>query len=125
MQYGEENISERAMKLFIESRYKYNISFYKRLVEVLDNDEVDQDKFILIRYHDIKNDLSGVISRFKEFTELSISSELENSILEADKQQATYRREHTNLPLESFGLTEEQIKTDFSFYFEKFGSDEI
>ncbi len=121
MQYGLKNIPKAQLKQFLKNRYKYNIEFYKRFVELMDGNEISKSQFIVITYASIKNDLKGSVEQVKRFTGIEFSSELDNKIKEQDKKQFSYKRKHKNLSLEAFNLTEEKIKSDFNFFFEKYG----
>lgn len=121
--YDLNKISDDKKKQFIKTRYNYNILFYKRLIEIVKGNEIPKDQLMVVSYDSIKNDLSGMVKEVKRFTEIEFSSELENRIRQVDKKQSSYKRKHSNLDLEAFDLTEDQIKSDFDFFFEFFGQE--
>ena len=119
--YDLNKISDDKKKQFFKTRYNYNILFYKRLIEIIKGNEIPKDQLMVISYDSIKENLRGAVNQVKRFTKIEFSSELENKIREADKKQSSYKRKHFNLDLEAFDLTEDQIKSDFDFFFEFFG----
>ena len=119
--YGLRNIPNDKLEQFFKNRYQYNILFYKRLAELMDGKEISKNQFIVIPYDSIKTDLKGSVEKVKSFTSIRFSSELDNRIKEQDKKQFSYKRKHKNLSLEAFNLTKEKIKSDFNFFFEKYG----
>lgn len=119
--YGLRNIPNDKLEQFFNNRYQYNILFYKRLVDLMDNNEILENNLLEITYDSIKNDLWHVIQQFKSLTGLQFSTEFENRLKKQGERQASYKRNHKNLPLEAFNLTEEKIKFDFNFFFEKYG----
>jgi hypothetical protein len=120
--YGLENIPPAKLERFLANRYKYNLLFYKEFINILSNNGViPKDQFLEITYDSIKNDLLGVVQRVRRFTNLEFSPELENRLKEQHKKQSSYRRKHENLSLEAFNLTEDKIKSDFDFYFKRYG----
>lgn len=120
--FGLENIPEDRLEQFYKNRYQYNIAFYKQLVDILDNNKIPGDKYIEIAYDSIRNDLWGAVRRVKDFTKIEFSPALDDILKERDKKQSAYKRKHKNLTLEELNLSEEQIKSDFAFFFERYGS---
>jgi hypothetical protein len=120
LQYGLDRIPEDKKKQFFENRYKYNIIFYKRLIELIDNNEIPKDQLAVITYDSIKNNLKETVQQVKQFADIEFSAELESSIREQDTKQSSYKRKHINLPLEAFNLSEDKIRTDFDFFFERY-----
>ncbi len=118
--YGPGKISDKHKKQFIMNRYKYNIQFYKRMLEIMDGGTVPADQLKVITYDAIKRDLKGTVKEVKAFTDIDFSSGLENKIVQQDQNQSSYRRKHVNLQLEEFGLTEDRIRADFDFFLERF-----
>jgi hypothetical protein len=69
----------------------------------------------------LKNDLEGAIKAIVEFTGIELSKELNSKIQEEVETQKSYRRKHSNLTFEDFGLSKERIANDLSFVFDKYG----
>jgi len=118
--YDLNKISDDHKKQFFKNRYQYNILFYQRLLEIINGNEIPKDQMMVMTYDSIKNDLNGSVQQVKRFTEIKFSPELENKIREVDKKQSSYKRKHLNLDLEAFDLTEDQIKSDFDFFFKNY-----
>jgi hypothetical protein len=121
--YGLKNIPAERYELYFKHRYQYNRLSYRRLVDILEGGSLPGERFRVVTYKSIQEDLWGTVQGLMAFLEIEISPELEGRIRSQHVRQADYRRPHTNLPLEAFGLSEEKIRQDFDFYFEKYEND--
>jgi hypothetical protein len=122
--FGHACLSDAHVEQYFEHRYRYNIAFYEQFEQLIQNQEVPRDRILEIRYESLKEELGHVLDRIQEFTGIEYSPELKQRLREQEKKQPSYRREHTNLPLSAFGLTEEQVRSDFDFVFKRYGFDE-
>jgi hypothetical protein len=119
--FGLDNIPEPNLKQYVDHRYKYNLQFYKYVETMIRNNEIPKNQLLEISYNSMKTDLRGVIDEIKRFTGLQFSDKLEKVIDNQHERQSSYKRQHQNLPLEAFGLTEEKIRSDFDFVFKRYG----
>ena len=119
--FGLENIEKEFLTNFFENRYRYNVLFYQRLVELLEIGEIPTEQVLVITYEEIRQDLLGVVEKIREFGELQFKHELKKKINNLAARQGAYQRSHTNLPLEAFGLTEEKVRSDCSSFFDLVG----
>ena len=119
--FGLNNIPGAKLQQYFEHRYQYNILFYKHFDYLMNNNEIPKNQILEITYNAIKNDLWNVIQRIKSFTNLDLSPELTDILKKQVKEQSSYKREHENLPLEAFNLTEDRIRSDFDFVFKRYG----
>lgn len=119
--FGLENIPPDNLQQYYRHRYHYNLLFYKHYDELRKNNAIPEDRILEITYDSIKHDLWNVLQQIRSFANLRFRPELENILKKQDKEQASYERKHANLPLEAFNLTEEKIKSDFDFYFKRYG----
>lgn len=122
MTFGLENIPQKHLDRFYQSRYQYNVLFYQDLVKVIHGNEIPTDQFMAVRYEEIQNDLLGVVEKVQKFGNLDFNPELEEKIQRLSEKQSEYKAPHKNLPLEAFGLSEEKIQEDFASYFKHFGN---
>lgn len=120
-QFGLDNIPNDKLQQYFNHRYHYNILFYKYFDDLMKNNEIPKDQILELTYNSIRNDLIGVIQKVKRFTNLQFSPELEKRIKRQIEKQSSYKRKHENLPVEAFNLTEERIKADFDFVFQRYG----
>lgn len=119
--FGLDNIPGDRLQLYYKHRYQYNLLFYKHFNELMNNNAIPKEQLLEISYNSIKNDLWNVLQQIKSFANLQFRPELENILKKQDKEQASYKRKHENLPLEDFGLTEKKIRSDFDFVFKRYG----
>ena len=122
MTFGLENIPQKHLDRFYQSRYQYNVLFYQELVNVIHGNKIPKDQFMAVRYEEIQNDLLGVVEKVQKFGNLDFNPELEEKIQRLSEKQSAYKAPHKNLPLEAFGLSEEKIQEDFVSYFKCFGN---
>jgi hypothetical protein len=120
--FGLENIPPDNLQQYYRHRYHYNLLFYKHYDELRKNNVIPEDRILEITYDSIKHDLWNVLQQIRSFANLRFRPELEDMLRKQDKEQASYERKHENLPLEAFNLTEEKIRSDFDFFFKRYGS---
>lgn len=118
--FGLDNIPAARLQQYRKHRYENNILYYKHVDKLLRNNEVPRGQMIQITYDSIRNELGKVLDRIKDFTGLEFSPELEERLREQVKRQSSYKRKHENLPLEAFSLTEEKVRADFDFVFQRY-----
>ena len=123
--FGLENIPDDALQLYYKHRYQNNLLFYRHFEEIMDNKIIPEDQLLEISYNSIKNDLWNVVQGIKNFANLQYRPELEDMLKKQDEEQSSYERKHENLPLETFNLTEEKIRTDFDFFFKRYGYNDL
>jgi len=114
-----DNIGEERLKQYFEHRYQNNLLFYRHYENLMNNNEMPSDKIMEITYPSIRNDLAGVLQQVKDFAGLQFSPELEKKLKDQAENQSSYKRPHKNLPLETFNLTEEKIRSDFGFVYKR------
>ena len=119
--FGLENIPANNLQQYYRHRYHYNLLFYKHYDELRKNNVIPEDRILEITYDSIKHDLWNVMQQIRSFANLRFHPELEDMLRKQDKEQASYERKHENLPLEAFNLTEEKIRSDFDFFFKRYG----
>jgi hypothetical protein len=119
--WGLERIPQPLLQRYYDRRYAHNVAFYRYLEDVIEREIVPSGQLLVISYRDLLERLSEVMQRIINFSNLSVSNELQQKIDEQSAGQANYKRPHKNLALEEYGLTRERILSDLDFVFEKYG----
>ena len=117
--FDMQRVPQERLQRYYQRRYQHNLAFYQYMHELIEQKVLPPDRFMLLNYADLLQDLTGVVQRVVEFAGLQLSPELQELIEAQSKQQTSYRREHENLDLDEFGLTQARISKDFHFALNK------
>jgi len=118
--WGLDKIGNEAMQRYYNRRYRYNVIYYKYLENILQQPEI-KDKVMQIHYSQLLENFEATMQKTIEFMNIDISEALKSEIKVQAEKQKNYQRKHKVYELEMFGLSEEKIKKDLAFMFEKIG----
>lgn len=82
---------------------------------------IGEDRFIDIHHHDLNNDAIGTLERIYAFLDLDLRQDMRDAVtgwIAVNRSGA--HGEHRYTP-EQFGLSADQIRSDYSAYIERFG----
>jgi len=116
--WGLDKIGDEAMQRYYNRRYRYNVTYYKYLENILQQPELE-DRFLQIHYPQLLENFEATMQKAIEFMGVDVSDALKKEIETQAEKQKTYKRKHKVYELSLFGLTEEKIKKDLDFMFEK------
>ena len=119
--WGLDRIPAATLKGYYERRYRHDVEFYQYLENVIQSGAVPADRFLVVRYDDLRNNLGETVRQVVRFTGLQVSAEFESRIQQQSQEQKSFQRKHQNLQLEEFGLSKERIVEDLAFVFDKYG----
>jgi hypothetical protein len=74
-----------------------------------------------VRYPDLVHDLYKALMKIVDFTGLQVDDRLKARWRQQADAQAAYQAVHKNVPLSEFGLTEDRVRKDLDFVFERYG----
>lgn len=117
--WGLDKIGEKAMNRYFDRRYRYNVAYYKYIEKVKSESEMLRGMIHEVHYKDFLENFENVIVDLKKFIDIPISDELNRVFEEQAIKQKSYKRKHKNLDLEKINLTEERIREDLAFMFDK------
>lgn len=107
------------IRRFFEYRYQASIDLYRYFYDIWKNREIDRDRILIIPYDLLQNDLMNTFNTIVAFAGIEPSVELKSAVGRQAEKQSQYKRKHTVKKLEEFGIDEDRIKVDFSFYLKK------
>jgi len=116
--WGLEKIGETAMQRYYNRRYRYNVTYYKYLENMLQQANL-KERVLQIHYPQLLENFEATMQKAINFMQVDISKTLQNEIETQAEKQKTYQRKHKVYELEMFGLSEAKIKADLDFMFEK------
>jgi len=119
--WGLDKIGDEAMQRYYNRRYRYNVTYYKYLENMLKQAQI-KDRVLQIHYPQLLESFEATMKEATEFMNIEISDTLKIEIKAQAEKQKTYKRKHKVYELSKFGLSEEKIKTDLDFMFEKIGT---
>jgi hypothetical protein len=120
-QFGLENIPPESLRQYFEHRYNYNVLFYRQMDEILKGNVIPKDQLLELTYDSIYKDFGATMRRIEDFVGFKFSADLVEKLRDREKKQTKFKRKHENLPIEAFGYSEENIRTDLAFVFDRYG----
>ncbi len=119
--WGPARIPRGRLEHFYQRRYKHDVAFDRYREDLIARGDLPSAQFMVLPYDELRENLASAIGKVADFAGLRLSGELQRKITEQSGQQTTYQRKHTNLHFEEFGLTEERVREDLAFVFDKYG----
>ncbi len=119
--WGLERIPRDRLQRYYERRYRHNVAFYRYLEDLIEKGDLPAARVMVLPYDALRENLTEAIDKVVDFAGLRPSDELQQKIAEQGREQKLYQRKHKNLHLEEFGLTEERVREDLAFVFDKYG----
>ncbi len=121
--WGIKNIPSDKLNLWLERKYRYDIDLYKYFYNLRKNKEISENNVMILRYNELCTDLYGSFEKIVNHTEINSSNQLRQVFRHQAQLQKSYKRKHSVMKLEEFGLTKEKIAKDFSFAFDEYNFD--
>ena len=81
---------------------------------------IGADRFLDVQHRDLVEDPRGTIRRVYEWLGLELTGEVERQILDWQRSNAMGAHGTHRYTAEQFGLSEEQIRSDYAFYIDYF-----
>lgn len=119
-QWGIENIPTAKLMRYYQRRYRYNVDLYRYFFQCQKEQEIPADQVMVVRYDSLHSDLYGTFEKLVKFTGISCSENLRHAVLKQSQSQRDYKRTHTVMDVEEFGITQAQITEDLSFVFKEY-----
>jgi omega-hydroxy-beta-dihydromenaquinone-9 sulfotransferase len=119
--WGEVSIPRDVMERYYRRRYASSVAYYRYVEDLMDSGALPPTQFMAVSYDELRRNLVTTVDRIASFAGLQLSPELRERIAKQEREQKTYQRRHANLGLEEFGLTEERVRADFAYVFDKYG----
>ncbi len=122
--FGEGAIPESTMKKYMERRYRHNVELYRYFYDLRNKGVLSDGQVLEVNYADLFDNLKEVLREIVAFTGIEVSSELQAKFEEQYEKQKSFKRKHKNMSIRDFGLSEDGIRADLDFIFERYRFDE-
>lgn len=109
-----KSLPDEKKSFYYNNLYRSSIVYYRSIQSWTNN---NPDRIHTIKYHNLKSDFSDTIRQLFQFCEIDLTTELQKSISDQANRQSGYKTKHKYMP-EDFFLSEEQILSDFAFFYE-------
>ena len=124
VQESLNNYSSQPVELqqrFLKNMYRTSLFYYKMFDEIAEKKK-DSPNFLLLTHKQLMTDFDNTFERIISFCDLKKDEKFAAALKAQSEKQKTFKTEHI-YSLEQFGLTEEQVRRDFAFVFEKYDLD--
>lgn len=115
--WGIESFSADDIQRFFTRRINYNIAFFKYFLQLKAEGVLNQTNTIEIQFSEIKTQLAPTLDKVFDFLKLTPSPQLKTALINESQKQSQYRRTHHHVPLEKFGISEEELKSSIGAVF--------
>jgi len=119
--WGLDPISKEVVERYNKRRYQAMIDLYRYFYDLQKNGELPEDRVMVLQYDQLLTNFEGAANSLIEFTGIEDGGEMRKKLSAQAEKQKNFKPEHNTLPLEEFGITREQIDSDFDFVFERYG----
>lgn len=109
------------LERYLTRRYALNVEMYRYAQTLIVERILPPESVIEVRYPDLVHDLYKTLMKIVDFTGLQVDDRLKARWRQQADAQAAYQAAHKNVPLSEFGLTEDRVRKDLDFVFERYG----
>ena len=117
--FGFWKLPDEVRKRWLERMYKGLILLLERFHEEWQSGAIDRSRVFIVRYDRMMADFEGLMDEMCKFLGHEMTAKLQDTVHKRGEKQRKYESEH-KYDLEKYGLTEEQVRRDFAFFYETF-----
>ena len=116
--FGFWSLPEPVRTRWLDRMYKAWILLLQKFHEDWTTGAIDRQRVFIVRYDRMMADFEGMMDEMCTFLNHPMTPELRATIAKRGEKQRKYESEH-KYDLEKFGLTEEQVRRDCAFFYER------
>jgi hypothetical protein len=117
--FGFWNLPEPIRKRWLERMYKGLLLLLERFHEEWQSGAIDKSRVFIVRYDRMMADFEGLMDEMCKFLGHDMTPKQRETVRERGEKQRKYESEH-KYDLGKYGLTEEQVRRDFAFFYDTF-----
>ena len=117
--FGFWKLPPEVRKRWLERMYKGLILLLERFHEEWQSGAIDRSRVFIVRYDRMMADFEGLMDEMCKFLGHEMTAKLQDTVHKRGEKQRKYESEH-KYDLDKYGLTEEQVRRDFAFFYETF-----
>jgi omega-hydroxy-beta-dihydromenaquinone-9 sulfotransferase len=117
--FGFWSLPEHLRKRWLERMYNGLRMLLERFHEEWKNGTIDKSRVFIVRYDRMMADFEGLMDEMCKFLGHEMTPKLRETVQKRGEKQRKYESEH-KYDLAKYGLTEEQVRRDFAFFYETF-----
>jgi hypothetical protein len=117
--FGFWSLPEEVRKRWFERLYNGLLVLLQRFHEEWQNGAIDKSRVYIVRYDRMMADFEGLMDEMCTFLGHEMTPKLRETVAKRGEKQRKYESEH-KYDLGKYGLTEEQVRRDFAFFYDTF-----
>jgi hypothetical protein len=117
--FGFWKLPDELRKRWVDRVYKGLWLLLKRFHEEWQSGAIDKSRVFLVRYDRMMADFEGLMDEMCKFLGHAMTPKLREAIRQQGEKQRKHESEH-RYDLGRYGLTEEQVRRDFAFFYDAF-----
>jgi hypothetical protein len=117
--FGFWSLPEEVRKRWFQRLYNGLLLLLQRFHEEWQSGAIDQRRVFIVRYDRMMADFEGLMDDMCKFLGHEMSPKLRETVHERGEKQRKYESEH-KYDLAKYGLTEEQVRRDYAFFYDTF-----
>jgi len=117
--FGFWKLPDELRKRWVDRLYKGLLLLLQRFHEEWQSGAIDKSRVFLVRYDRMMADFEGLMAEMCSFLGHTMTPKLREAIRQQGEKQRKHASEH-KYDLGRYGLTEEQIRRDFAFFYDAF-----
>ncbi len=120
LRWGLKPVPQTVLDRYYRRRYQAMIDLYRYFYELQKNNELPEERVLVLPYTQLLTDLQGAVENIIRFTGIQANEVMLEKVADQARRQKDYKPEHKGLPLEMFGITRQEIDKDFAFVFDNY-----
>jgi len=114
-----ESTAPDLLKQYLNNLYRASCYMYEKFDQVHSANEIPEKNLRIVTYPEMMRNLQPVVTDLIDFLEIDPAEDFDEKLKKQAEVQASYKSKH-KYSLDKYGLTEEQIKSDLSFVYDKY-----
>ncbi len=117
--FGFWKLPDDVRKRWLDRMYKGLLLLLERFHEEWQSGAIDRSRVFIVRYDRMMADFEGMMDEMCRFLGHEMTPKLRETVAKRGEKQRKYESEH-KYDLAKYGLTEEQVRRDFAFFYDAF-----
>jgi hypothetical protein len=112
-------LTETERRIYSEKKYRWSLELYRAFERV--RESIPDGQLLVVRFDEISQRVTDALQRFFQFADLTPDDRFWRQFRE--RRAHRHRKRHVNRPLADFGISEEHVRRDLAFVWERYLSD--
>ncbi len=114
--FVEPVLSEKEQEEFFQKKYQWSVRLYHYFEDI--KQHIPEQQLLVIPFDELTTDLHDALERFFKFTDIHPGKQFWQEFYQ--EENGSHQKKHTNQPLESFGISHDDVEEDLGFIWKRY-----